>query len=307
MMNFEEVLEQTLIEKKKLDGTSFQAMLNAPLYKMDENGQKVGVQGYENANYIVHRLIKDQQGTRETSVLSKIKQKIVQQQIDKQNEIDNAQKMVVYSGEEITNKLTDWSIDNGWDKSLTANQLNIEFDDGSTFSMPLPEGMTTEEGSILYYSKIAQMQKGDPNMVVNIPSDSPIPAGWTSRLEPIEHQKARQAALANGNFDQYLQADNLTDQMDQDVLTIDRQIQKLSDEKAVLDEYIASGESKNIESWKSKSTTLEIQIGELELKRYDAQIGIVRSEIEAEKAGLTEIEKQIAAKESTIKDIEYNI
>jgi|APSaa5957512535_1039671.scaffolds.fasta_scaffold03686_2 hypothetical protein len=304
MMNFEEVLEQTLIEKKKLDGTSFEAMLNAPLYKMDENGQKVGVPGYENPNYIVHRLIKDQQGSVGTSVLSKIKQKITQQQVDKQNEIDNAQKMVVYSSEEITNKLTDWSIDNGWDKSLTANQLNIEFDDGSTFSMPLPEGMSQEEGSMLYYSKIAQMQKGDPNLVVNIPADSPIPAGWTSRLEPIEHQKARQAALANGNFDQYLQADNLTDKMDQDVLHIDRQIQKLSDEKSAVDNHIAESGDKDVSIWETSSAELEIQIAELEMKRYDAQIGIVRSEIEAEEAGLTEIEKQIAAKESTIKDIE---
>jgi len=212
--------------------------------------------------------------------------------------------MVVYSSEEITNKLTDWSIDNGWDKSLTANQLNIEFDDGSKYSMPLPEGMTQEDGSMLYYSKIAQMQKGDPNLVVNIPSDSPLPAGWTSRLEPIAHQKARQAALANGTFDQYLQADNLTDQMDKDVLNIDRQLKTLSDEKAALDEYIASGESKDLESWQIKSTELEIEISELEIKRYDAQIGIVRSEIESEKQGLTEIDKQIEAKDMAIKDIE---
>ena len=304
MMNFEEVLEQTLIEKKKLDGTSFEAMLNAPLYKMDENGQKSGILGYENPNYIVHKLIKDQQGTGSTSVLSKIKKKIVQKQVDKQNEIKNAQKMIVYSGEELTTKLTDWSINNGWDKSLTANQLNIEFDDGSTYSMPLPEGMTQEDGSMLYYSKIAQMQKGDPNLVVNIPADSPLPAGWTSRLEPIAHQKARQAALANGAFDQYLQADNLTDQMDKDVLNIDRQLKTLSDEKAIVDEHIASGKGKNIESWQIKSDELEIQLSELEMKRYDAQIGIVRSEIESEKQGLTEIEKQIEAKDMAIKNIE---
>jgi hypothetical protein len=148
------------------------------------------------------------------------------------------------------------------------------------------------------------MQQGDPNMVVNIPSDSPIPKGWTSRLELIEHQKARQAALANGNFDQFLQADNLTEKMDQDVLDIDRQIQKLSDEKSEVDNYIAESGDKDVSIWETSSTELEIQIGELESKRYLAQIGIVRSEIEAEKAGLTEIEKQIAAKESTIKDIE---
>jgi len=304
MMNFEEVLQQTLIEKKKLDGTSFESMLSAPLYRMDENGQKVGISGYENANYIVHKLIKEQQGATSSATLSNIKNKINQKKIDEANEIKQAQKRTVYSSNELTNKLTDWSLNNGWDKSLTANQLEIAFDDGSTFSMPLPEGMTQEDGAMLYYSKIAQMQKGDPNLVVNIPSDSPIPQGWPSRLEPLEHQKARQAALANGTFDQYLQADNLTDQMDKDVLTIDRQIQTLSEEKAQLDEFIASGDSKNIEAWQNKSTDLEIKIGELELKRYDAQIGIVRSEIESEKQELTEVEQQIEAKEATIQNIE---